>query len=112
MKEVYIERCVLASLNHPSIIKLHCSFKHLRKFYLLLEYCPRGSLQEFQKKVGCFSEEMACHVTAEILQALQYLREKRILHRDLKLGNIVLDRDFHAKLIDFGTCKVLNNPEI
>ena len=51
---------------------------------------------------------LAKHFTAELVQALEYLRTKQVVHRDLKPGNIVLDRDYHLKLIDFATCKVLN----
>ena len=45
---------------------------------------------------------------AEIIVALEYLRENEIVHRDLKPGNIVLDNSYHIKLIDFATCKVFN----
>lgn len=51
---------------------------------------------------------MAKHITAEIIVALEYLRENQIVHRDLKPGNIVLDGSYHIKLIDFATCKVFN----
>jgi serine/threonine protein kinase len=44
VKEVFIERCILANLDHPSIIKFYQSFKNQNKLYLLVEFCPRGSL--------------------------------------------------------------------
>lgn len=47
-------------------------------------------------------------MTAEIVLALEYLRKMQIIHRDLKPGNIVLDQNYHVKLIDFATCKVYN----
>ena len=47
-------------------------------------------------------------MTAEIVLSLEYLREMQVIHRDLKPGNIVLDSNYHIKLIDFATCKVLN----
>lgn len=47
-------------------------------------------------------------MTAEIVLSLEYLREMQIVHRDLKPGNIVLDSNYHIKLIDFATCKVFN----
>ena len=47
-------------------------------------------------------------MTTEIVVALEYLRDMQIVHRDLKPGNIVLDSNYHIKLIDFATCKVFN----
>ena len=108
IKEVFIERCILASLSHPSIIKFYQSFKNHNKLYLLLEYCPKGSLSEFLKRQNCLDNNLARHFTAEIVLSLEYLREMQIVHRDLKPGNIVLDSKYHIKLIDFATCKVFN----
>jgi len=112
IKEVFIERCILASLDHHSIVKFYQSFKNGNKLYLLMEQCMRGSLQDFIKRQnGSIKDVLAKHFTAEIVMALQYLREQQVIHRDLKPGNIVLDSNYHVKLIDFATCKVLN-PEI
>ena len=60
------------------------------------------------KRETRISPPLVKHITAEIVNTLAYLREMKILHRDLKPGNIVLDGNFHIKLIDFGTCKVFN----
>ena len=95
-------------LNHPAIIKFHKSFRQINKLYFLLEHCPAGSLADFLNKQKTLNVPLARHFTAEIVTALEYLREKQIVHRDLKLGNIVLEKDFHLKLIDFGTAKVLD----
>lgn len=108
IKEVFIERCILASLDHPSIIKFYQSFKNQNKLYLLVEYCPKGSLLDFLKRQGSLNNALARHMTAEIVVALEYLRQMQIVHRDLKPGNIVLDQNYHVKLIDFATCKVFN----
>ena len=108
IKEVFIERCILASLDHPSIIKFYQSFKSHNKLYLLVEYCSKGCLLDFIKRQGCLNNILAKHMTAEIVLALEYLREKQIVHRDLKPGNIVLDSNYHIKLIDFATCKVFS----
>ena len=108
IKEVFIERCILASLDHPSIIKFYQSFKNQNKLYLLVEYCPKGSLLDFLKRQGSLNNTLARHMTAEIVVALEYLRQMQLVHRDLKPGNIVLDQNYHVKLIDFATCKVFN----
>ena len=72
----------------------------------------RGSLQDFlRRQNGILKNELAKNFTAQIVMALQYLREQQVIHRDLKPGNIVLDSQYHVKLIDFATCKVIN-PEL
>ena len=108
VREVFIERCVLSSLNHPTIIKFYQSFKNGNKLYLLVEYCQGGSLSDFLTRQKVLTTDLARHITAEIVLALEYLRQKQVVHRDLKPGNIVLDRNYHIKLIDFATCKVFN----
>jgi len=75
---------------------------------LLVELCPRGSLIDFLKRQGSLNNILAKHMIAEIIVSLEYLRENEIVHRDLKPGNIVLDQNYHIKLIDFATCKVFN----
>lgn len=60
------------------------------------------------KRQGRLSRKLVHKFAAELVVALGYLREMRILHRDLKPGNIVLDKDYHMKLIDFGSSKVFN----
>ena len=75
IKEVFIERCILASLDHPSIIKFYQSFKNQNKLYLLVEYCPKGSLLDFLKRQGSLTNALARHMTAEIVVALEYLRQ-------------------------------------
>ena len=57
---------------------------------------------------GTVNNTLAKHMMAEVLVALEYLRDMQIVHRDLKPGNIVLDSNYHMKLIDFATCKVFN----
>ena len=73
-----------------------------------MEFCPRGSLVTFLKRETCLNNTLAKHIAAEIVVALEYLRSMEIVHRDLKPGNIVLDTNYHIKLIDFATCKVFN----
>ena len=76
IKEVFIERCVLSNLNHPTIIKFYQSFKNGNKLYLLVEYCQGGSLSDFLIRQKCLSTPLAIHFTAEIVLALEYLRSK------------------------------------
>lgn len=110
IKETYTEACLLPRLKHPTIIRLVHSFKQNRCFYQLLEHCPRGNLAHFQKQQpgGKLSNSLAQQYAAELVVALTFLRENGIIHRDLKPGNIVLAKDYHLRLIDFGSSKVQN----
>ena len=108
MQEVFVEKTVLNDLDHPTIVKFHGSFSDNKKLYFLLEHCPGKSLHEFLLTHRRLSLPLARHFTAEIVLALEYLRSKEVIHRDLKPGNIVLDQNYHVKLIDFATCKLLN----
>ena len=71
-----------------------------------MEYCAGGSIEKFLSRYGKLPIDLARHFTAEIVNSLEYLRTMQVVHRDLKPGNIVLEKDYHLKLIDFGTCKV------
>lgn len=67
VKEIFIERQVLLHLNQPSVIKYHCSFRNLNKLYILLEYCPNGSLADFLARQKTLSLPLARHFTAEMV---------------------------------------------
>jgi len=51
---------------------------------------------------------LARHIAAEIVMALDVLRERKVVHRDLKPGNILFDKNYHIKIIDFATSKILD----
>jgi len=109
--EVIIEKLVLSQLKNPGIIRMYSTFQDNLRLYFLLEYAPNGSLHDFLKREAKLQDPLIRHFSAEIVLFLEYLRKMKIIHRDLKPGNILLDKDYHLKLIDFATSKVLN-PEI
>ena len=69
---------------------------------------PNGSLYDLLKRERIVTVKLAKHFTAEIVQALEFLRENKVIHRDLKPGNLLLDKHFHIKVIDFATSKILD----
>ena len=70
------------------------------QFDLLLEYCPNGDLEFFLKKFGILSMDVAKIYAAEIINILDYLHNNiHLSHRDLKPSNLMLDEDFHLKLV-------------
>ena len=105
LKYAVAERNVLSSSNHPFIVKFHYAFQTSTKLFLILEYCPNGDLAKhlmFEKR---FKEPRAKFYLCEILLAIENLHKRDVIFRDLKPDNVVLDKDGHCKLTDFGLSK-------
>ena len=99
------ERNVASCVKHPFIVGLRYSFQTAKKLYLILDYCPGGSLSGYLKREKRFSEERAKIYLCEILLAIEELHKKDIIYRDLKPDNVVIDSEGHAMLTDFGLSK-------
>jgi serine/threonine protein kinase len=98
---VRTERDILVSANSPWVTKLHASFHDAQNFFFLLEYMPGGDLRSaFEKRV--FSESMARFFAGEIALALRSIHALNVCHRDLKPENVLIGKDGHIKLSDFG----------
>ena len=91
----------LTSLNHPYIIKLYEFFNEGDSQYLVMEYCPNGSL--LQK--GQLNYHEFKYYAKQTLEALAFCHSQKIAHRDIKPDNIFLDKYYHAKIADFGFAK-------
>jgi len=109
--DITMEEHCLRRANHPGIIKLHACFSDEKSRYLALEYCPGGDLWAMVKNVGC-SDRIARHYLAQVLEAVSYLRDAQIVHRDLKAENVLIGPAGNTKLVDFGSAKDLANPHI
>ena len=99
------ERRVLGQLNHPFLVKMSYAFQTYESLYIVMEYANGGELFYHLKKERKFSEERARFYGAEIVLALAYMHSKKVLYRDLKPENVLLDRQGHIKLTDFGLSK-------
>ena len=99
------ERDVLSYTKHPYIVGLHYAFQTETKLFLILEFCPGGDLGHILHKEGRLTEERARKYLCEVLLALEDLHRRDIIFRDLKPDNVVIDKDGHALLTDFGLSK-------
>ena len=126
MKYLKNEINILKMLNHPNIVKFADIKKSKKHFYIIMEYCNGGELskilQRYQEKYDKpFSQEIVQYLMRQIIDAFKYMHEKDIMHRDIKLENILLnfenDKDkeelnlmkAQVKIIDFGfACKLDN----
>ena len=101
-KYAMTERNVLSIVHNPFIVKLNYAFQTNEKLFLLLDYCPGGDLAEQLQLQTRFSEEKAKFYLCEVILALGELHKKDIIFRDLKPDNVVIDKEGHAMLTDFG----------
>jgi len=107
--QILAEKRVLQKTSHPFLLNLKYSFTTCDRLCLVTEFVNGGELY-FQlarelKQGNPFTEDRARFYGAEIISALEYLHTNAIIHRDLKLENILLDKDGHIRIIDFGLCK-------
>lgn len=99
------ENRVLRNCKHPFLTRLEASFQTRHHLCYVLEFANGGELFFHLRQNRCFSESRTRYYGAEILLALEYLHDRSIIYRDMKLENLLLDKDGHIKLADFGLCK-------
>ena len=109
----------MKELNHKNIVKLEDVKVTTNHYYLVMEFCNGSSLTEclrkYQEKYGRpFSEEIVQYLMKQIIVGIRYIHKRNIIHRDLKLDNILVNFDSNAdkqnvnmmkaivKIIDFG----------
>jgi serine/threonine protein kinase len=109
MSQALVERQVLVEARHPFIVQLHWTFQTRSHLYFVLEFCEGGELYYHLARRGRFDESVARFYFCEVLLGLEYLHARNIVHRDLKVENILLDNDGHVRLTDFGVSKVVKS---
>ena len=114
--EIKNEIDILKTLSHPNIVKIYEFFDTALYYYLVTEYCKKGEL--FAYITNVYNERQLSILFYQVFSGLCYLHEKKILHRDLKLENLMIseiEKDivtgeeyFWIKIIDFGTAKIFH----
>ncbi|XP_036387580.1 NUAK family SNF1-like kinase 2 [Megalops cyprinoides] len=93
---------IMSSLNHPHIITVYEVFENKHKIVIVMEYASRGDLYDYICERQKLPEREARHFFRQIVSAVHYCHRNGIVHRDLKLENILLDGNGNVKIADFG----------
>ena len=106
-KEKFLKEAqTIAALDHANIIHILDVFEENNTAYYVMEYVEGESLNEVVKHCGAMAEGEAVEYVRQVASALEYLHERKIMHLDIKPGNIMLrSKDNHVVLIDFGLSK-------
>ena len=111
MKKIIYETNLMKKLNHPNITKILELFEEKEYILIIMEYINGGNLFSFLKKHRKVSEKTAKLLYKQIILGIKYMHEKNIVHRDIKLENILIDLNNNIKICDFGIGRVLSSPE-
>jgi len=109
VEHVKNEKNILQEVNHPFIVNMKWSTKDRSSLYMLFEYVCGGELFSYLRNAGRFGASTANFYACEIILALEYLHSLSIVYRDLKPENLLIGRDGHLKITDFGFAKKLKD---
>ena len=108
-KKILYETNLMRKLRHPSITKILETFESEKYIFIIMEYISGGNLQSFVKKRRKLSEKTAKIFFKQIIEGIKYIHSQNIVHRDIKLENILIDLNNNIKICDFGVGKLINS---
>ena len=103
------EQKFMSKVKSPWIVDLKASFQEDDYLYLVMEFCQGGDFMNLLIKKDILSEDEARFYTAELILAVESIHKLDCIHRDIKPDNILIDKNGHIKLSDFGLAKISEN---
>ena len=103
--QAYLEYQILNELNSPFIVKTQGAFEEDGKIHIVMDYLPNGDFSHFIKTNYPLMDDVIKYYSAQIVLFLEYLQKMKLIHRDLKPQNIMIDEKGNLKVIDFGTIR-------
>ncbi|GME84915.1 unnamed protein product [Ambrosiozyma monospora] len=112
-KYVNIEKDTLNILGkHPGIVTLYYTFQDDKSLYFVIDFAKNGELLSLIRKLGSLSENLSKYYMTQLIDALDFIHSKGIIHRDMKPENILLNHEWKLMITDFGAAKVLSEEEL
>lgn len=108
-KRVDREIRVLKRLNHCNIIHMFEAIETESKIFVVMEHANNGSLLDYVKSKRRLGEREACLLFQQILSGMDYCHHSKVIHRDIKLENLLLDEKNNIKVIDFGLSAIASH---
>ncbi|KAF4671605.1 Serine/threonine-protein kinase plk1 [Perkinsus chesapeaki] len=102
------EIAIHRSLKHPRIVRYLSHFEDSNCVYIVMELCAHATLNEIHKRQKRFTEQEARHYIWQLCDGVKYLHQNRVIHRDLKLGNLFLKDSTDLKIGDLGLAAKLD----
>ena len=111
MKKILYETDLMKRFNHPNITKILEVFHDEDYMLIVMEYINGGNLFSFVKKRRKLNEKMAKFLFRQIILGIKHIHSQNIVHRDIKLENILIDLNNNVKICDFGIGKILKSSD-
>ena len=106
---IQLEKNILLKVDHPFIVKLIKCLEDNENIYFLMEYLKGKELFEVIRDIGLLNKEQTNFYIASMLIAVNYLHTRKIIYRDIKPENIIVERSGYIKLINFETAKEIED---
>ena len=111
-KKVMQEFNILRRTRHKNVVRLYESFETAQHIVFVMEVCGAGDLLTYVRRRRKLKEDVAKHIFKQVIEGLSYCHSKNVLHRDIKLDNILLSSEGDVKICDFGVSKLVKNGEM
>ena len=109
VKKIIYETNLMKKLNHKNITKILEMFENEKYFFIVMEYINGGNLLSYIRKRRKISERKSKFIFRQIIEGIKYIHSQNIVHRDIKLENILIDYNNNIKICDFGIGKIYSN---